>query len=116
MAYDPNLTRDVDWIRFLLNDTNDSAPIIQEAEYAALLAQLGYRQAGFMAATKIQTSRELLLKWTDGDVSEDPTAAAKAIEGIATKFRTGIYDRGGSMTAAKVVRFVNPDMTTYRTD
>jgi len=116
VAYDPNLTRDIDWLRFLLNDTSDSAPIILESEYTALIAQLGYRQAGFMAATKIKSSRELLLKWTDGDVSEDPTTATKALDEIAIKFRTGVFDRGGTMTAAKVVRFANPDMTTYRTD
>lgn len=117
MAYDPTLSREIDWLRFHMADTDDSAPVISETEYAALLSGVGFNRAGYMAARRILADRGLILKWTDGDVSEDHGDVAKRLETLASDFLKGRFDRSGpGRKVVAIAPLVNPDLTGYRTD
>lgn len=114
MPFDPNLPTVRDRIRWMLGDTDDAAPLLglAEAGWDQQIQTLGPTQA------YVQAARRLIItlgnKWTDGDVSEDPTPQIKALEqGIEDVLAGRVVLSAGGIDAGGSQVMATPDLETY---
>ncbi|TXH19677.1 MAG: hypothetical protein E6R03_00205 [Hyphomicrobiaceae bacterium] len=117
MAFDPSLGTTRDYIRFRLQDTNDSDPMIAEATYTAMITAFGAREAARQCAMTL-AAKFSTLNYGDGDVREDLTKTADFYKGLAAEFTSDpmLDDPTAGVKAAAVGALSAPDMTDFRPD